>query len=59
MKGAKVGNKRSVYFKESHLWTKLKNAADDDGRSVNNYLEKLVSDHFLNISAQTPFRDKK
>lgn len=44
----KEGNKRSVYFKESHLWRKLKDAAADDGRSVNNYLEKLVSDHFIN-----------
>lgn len=55
----KEGNKRSVYFKESHLWRKLKDAAADDGRSVNNYLEKLVSDHFLNISTQTPFKDPK
>jgi len=40
---------RSVYFKEPFLWEKIANAANDQNRSVNNYIETVLAAHLLNI----------
>jgi len=47
---AKPKHTRSVYFKEPYLWEKIAQAAADQNRSVNNYLETLISAHLFNES---------
>lgn len=41
------GKSRSVYFKDSHLWTKIEHASADQNRSVNNYIETVMQNHLI------------
>lgn len=39
---------RSVYFRDHSLWTKIAEAASNDNRSTNNYIETILAAHLLN-----------
>lgn len=41
---------RQVYFREAYLWDKVAKAAADQNRSVNNYIETILTAHLLNES---------
>lgn len=47
---AKPKRSRSVYFREVYLWEKIGKAAEDQNRSVNNYIETILAAHLLNES---------
>lgn len=46
----KSNRSRSVYFREAYLWDKIDKAAQDQNRSVNNYIETILAAHLLNES---------
>lgn len=44
----KVNRSRSLYLREPYLWDKIDKAAQDQNRSVNNYIETILAAHLLN-----------
>lgn len=45
----KPKNGRQVYFREAYLWEKIAKAAAEDNRSVNNYIETVITNHLNSL----------